>query len=168
MKNHFIPLALFRFVRTYTQTPMHNLFLPKLKCYTADPQERLYSNHLKTGLVRYSNVGDLLSNGPVFEWWSENRTENPVYGPKCPVFKWFAQVMWLPFEYRTACGIQVFSFQMVTVMVVFASQPIYIIKHNLCVYSGDPNTRHLWYGTIQIANKSKSSYWMSAIWIVIQ
>ena len=48
-----------------------------------------YSKHLNTRLVRFSNGRFVwLSNGLVFIWWSENRTEKkPVNGPKCLVFK---------------------------------------------------------------------------------
>ena len=43
----------------------------------------------------------LVSNGRVFEWWPENRTEKkPVYSPKCWVFEWFAKsndfTIWIP------------------------------------------------------------------------
>ena len=49
-----------------------------------------YSNHLNTGLVWYTN-GRIVSSCQMV-WYSngglKTGLKNPVYGPKCPVFKW--------------------------------------------------------------------------------
>ena len=40
----------------------------------------IYSNHLNAGQVWYLNGTEnaQLSNGPIFQWWSENRTKRYV------------------------------------------------------------------------------------------
>ena len=88
-----------------------------------------YSNHLKTGLVWYSN-GRFVSVCQTVRYLNcglKTRLKKPVNGPKCPVFKWSAKsrdlVISIPDThtvwYSDESGFQVFSIQMVTVLVLF-------------------------------------------------
>ena len=52
-----------------------------------------YSNHLNTGLVWYLN-GRFVSSCQTVWYLNgglKTRLEKPAYGPKCPVFEWFAK-----------------------------------------------------------------------------
>ena len=85
--------------------------------------DKLYTNHLITGLVWYSK-GRFVSNcqmvGQVFKWWSENHWKIAVNDLKCPVFKWSAKscdfTIWKQdtyiVQYLDESGIQVSSIQM--------------------------------------------------------
>ena len=78
-----------------------------------------YSNHLNTGLVWYSN-GRFVS-GCQMVWYLNGGLKNPVYGPKCPVFKWSAKSRDLNIgipdnhtvQHSDEFGIQVFGMVMV-------------------------------------------------------
>ena len=63
----------------------------------------MLSNHLKTGLVWYSN--GRFVNGCQMVWYSngglKTGLKKPVYGSKCPVFEWSAKSRDSTFEYRT-------------------------------------------------------------------
>ena len=64
--------------------------------------QNMYSNHLNTGLVWYSN--DIFVSGCQMVRYSngglKTGQKNPVYGPKCPVLKWSAKscdlTIWIP------------------------------------------------------------------------
>ena len=54
---------------------------------------KYHSNHLNTGLVWYLN-GRFVSGCQMVRYSNgglKTRLKKPVYGPKCPVFEWFAK-----------------------------------------------------------------------------
>ena len=79
-----------------------------------------YSNHPNTRLVEFSNDRFV----PSCQVYSKPKWKKPVYGPKCPIFKWSAMspdfTIWIPdtqsIWYSDESGIWVSSIQMVTVI----------------------------------------------------
>ena len=97
-----------------------------------------YSNHLNTGLGWYSN-GRFVSGCQMIRYLNDG-LKKPVYGSKCPVFKWSAK----PHDFTIKIldtntvrysdeGIQVFGIRMLTVLkfifvhffVIFQATPFY-------------------------------------------
>ena len=85
-----------------------------------------YSNHLNTGLVRYSN-GWFVSGCQMVQYTNDGLKtglKKPVYGPNCLVFKWSVKscdfTIWIPDTpsvwYSNESSIRVSGIQMVTVI----------------------------------------------------
>ena len=88
-----------------------------------DSRVSIYSNHLNTGLVWYSNSKVV---SPVVKWSGIQMMigkpdwKYPVYGLQCPEFEWSCDLtIWLPdaytVQYSDESCIMVFNNQMVTV-----------------------------------------------------
>ena len=73
----------------------------KIKILLTGALNDQYSNHLNTGLDQYLNGGFVSGNGPVFEWWSEDRIEKTLVMVQDVWYSNGKQShMTLPFEYQ--------------------------------------------------------------------
>ena len=93
----------------------------------------VYSNHLNTGVVWYSN-GRFVPDCQMV-WYSngclKTGLKKPIYCPKCPVIKWSIKshdfTIWIlnthTVQFSDESGIQVFGIQLVTVLSIICFRP---------------------------------------------